>query len=129
MCRVVEEERVQRHARDDPGQRDRQDHHERDELAAEEREAVDGERRSRPEQHRRAHRDQRHADGEPQRVPHLLRVPRDAEPVRRKARDRPALHVRLVERVDHDDRERHVEEREHERDPHAQPDPGARRLH
>ena len=38
-CRNVEE-RVQRHARDDPGQRDRQDEQERDRLAAEEAEAV-----------------------------------------------------------------------------------------
>ena len=38
------EERVQRHAGDDPGQRDRQDEQERDRLAAEEAEAVDRER-------------------------------------------------------------------------------------
>src|SRR4030095_16327005 len=43
---------------------------------------------------------------EPQRLGHLLVVPRDAEPLRREARDRPALHIRRVERVDDDQRER-----------------------
>ena len=54
-----DEERVQRHAGDDAGQRDRQDQEERDGIAPEEREARDAERRHRAEDDRDPGRDQR----------------------------------------------------------------------
>ena len=57
-----------------------------------------------------AAREQRRLEREHERVPHLLVVERDAEPVRREAGDRPALHVRAVERVDHDQDQRQPEE-------------------
>ena len=54
-----DEERVERHAGDDPGQRDRQDEQERDRLAPEEAEAGDAERGHRAEHERDAGRDER----------------------------------------------------------------------
>src|SRR5579884_296321 len=122
-------ERVQRHAGDDPGQRDRQDEQERDRLAAEEAEARDRRGGHRPEHERDAGRRRADLDRQQERIPRVGVVPRDAEPVQRPAGDRPALDVRLVERVDRDDHERDPEEEDHERRPDAEPETGRPRLH
>src|SRR5579862_3034410 len=126
---VEREERVQRHPSDDPGQRDREHEQERDRLAAEETEAGDCERRGGAEHDRGSSREQRTPHREPDRAPNLLGVPGGLEPVRREARDRPALNVRAVERVDHDQRERDPQERDHEGSPDPETDAGRALLH
>ncbi len=122
-------ERVQRHPGDDPGQGDRQQEQERDRLAAEEAEAVDRRRRHRPEHERDAGREERDPHGEPDRPAHVRVAPRDAEPVRRPAGDRPALDVGGVEGVHGDDHERDPEEEDDQQRPQAQRDPRSQRLH
>ena len=116
------EVRVERHPGDDPGQRDRQHEQERDRVAAEEAEAVHAERRRRAEHERDQRRERRRLEREPERLLHVAVVDRRREPLRRQPGDRPALHVRRVERVQADDDDRDVEEREHQRDPHAERD-------
>src|SRR5262249_21557558 len=123
------EVRVQRHAGDDPGERDRQHEQERDRLAAEEAEPVHAERRRGAEHERDQRRQRRGLEREPERLLHVGVVDRRPEPLRRQAGDRPALHVRLVEGVEADDADRDVEEREHERDPDAERDPCAAAFH
>ena len=102
---------VQRHAGDDPGQRDRQDHEERDRLAAEEAEARDGERGERAEQDR----DPGGAAAPPSaksssasRAPWLsIAFPNHSSV---KPGGGHSSSRRLVEGVDHDDRQRDVDE-------------------
>src|SRR5438105_3748595 len=125
----VREVRVERHAGDDSGQRDREDEQERDRLAPEEAEPVHPERRHRAEHERGRRRERRRLQREPERLLHVAVVNRGREPPCRQPGDRPALDVRLVERVEADDRDRYVQEREHERDPDPERGAGGARFH
>src|SRR5207249_1581390 len=102
---------------------------ERDRLAPEEAEAVDREGGHRAEHQRGAGCQQADLERQPERRPHVGVRPRDAEPVSCPSGQRPALHVRLVERVDPDQHERRPEEEEHEGGPDAKRDAGTRGRH
>ena len=108
----VDDRRLQRKPGHDPGQRDREDHGEGDHLATEEAVARNRERRERPEHERDGSRAERRDDGEQQRLANCLVLERDPEPARAELLDRPLLRHVPVERVEPDDGERHVEERE-----------------
>src|SRR5579864_5575990 len=116
-----DESRVERDAGDDARERDREHEEERHGLTAEEAEAVHSERRGGAEHERDTGGDEPDPDGQPKRLLHLRR-PGRMEPVGRERWNRPALDVRLVERVEHDQRERDPEKQDHERRPKGQRD-------
>jgi hypothetical protein len=123
------ERRLQRDARDDAGQRDRDDDEERHGVDAEE--AVAGHREGRGcAQHERdAGCGAGDLERERERVAHLLVVPGDAEPARREVLDGPRLHVRAVERVEHDHRKRDVQEQHDQQRPDAEQRACGTRFH
>ena len=123
------ERRLQRDAGDHARQRDRDDDEERDRVDAEEAVARDGEGRRGAEHERDRRRGAGGLEREHERVAHLLVVPGDAEPARREVLDRPALDVRAVEGVEHDHRQRHVQEQHDEQRPDAQERAGGPRFH
>src|SRR4029078_5672060 len=94
------EEWVEGDPGDEPGEPDRQHEDERDRVAAEEARARQAEGGKRPQRERDDGCEEPGAEREPERVPHLLVVPRLVEPLRREAWDWPALDVRGVERVE-----------------------------
>src|SRR5207247_10066910 len=102
------EERVQRHAGDDPRQRNRKYEEERDRLPAEESEAVHRERRGRAENQGDRRRPEAGFEREPERLSHLRGVERRTEPFGGLVGDRPALRGVGVTRVREDDCYRRV---------------------
>ena len=123
------EGRVQRHAGDDPRQRDREEQQERDRLAAEEAKAVDRGGGRSPEHERDRGRRQADLERKPERAARLRIVPGLVEPVEGEPGDRPTLDRRTVEGVGHDQQQGEPEKRNHRHRRDAQADACAPRFH
>ena len=111
------EEGVERHARDDPGQGQREHEEEAHRLAPEEPHPVDGEGRAGAQQQSERGGDEACLQGEGERRAHLRVVPGLAEPSQRQRADRPALDVGAVEGIEEDQENRHEQEQQDQHHP------------